>query len=93
MIKPEQKNQLTNPVLWVVFVLYAIIIIYGMAHHEPWGDEIHSWNIAKGSNSFFDLISNTRYEGHPPVWYIILWTISKFTHDTAYFQLIHLIIA
>ena len=64
-----------------------------MSHHELWGDEIHSWNIAKGSNSFPDLIFNTRFEGHPPVWYLILWTISKFTHDSTSFQLIHLIIA
>jgi len=64
-----------------------------MFHHELWGDEIHSWNIAKASGSFFELISNTRYEGHPPVWYIILWTISKFTHDAFAIQVVHLIIA
>ena len=64
-----------------------------MFHHELWGDEIHSWNIAKASGSFFELISNTRYEGHPPVWYIILWTISKFTHDPFAIQVIHLVIA
>ena len=64
-----------------------------MAHHELWGDEIHSWNIAKGSNSFPDLISNTRFEGHPPVWYIIIWAISKVTRDPTSIQLIHLIIA
>ena len=64
-----------------------------MFHHELWGDEIHSWNIAKGSIGFFDLLSNTRYEGHPPVWYIILWTISKFTHDLFAIQFAHLVIA
>lgn len=64
-----------------------------MIHHELWGDEIHSWNIAKGSESFFDLLSNTRYEGHPPLWYIILWMISKFTHDPFAIQVVHLAIA
>ena len=64
-----------------------------MLHHELWGDEIHSWNIAKASGSLFELISNTRYEGHPPVWYIILWTISKFTHDPFAIQVVHLITA
>src|SRR6185503_14787340 len=63
------------------------------AHHEMWGDEIHSWNIAKGSRGFFGLINNSRYEGHPPAWYVILWSISKFTHNLAYVQAVHLIIA
>jgi hypothetical protein len=64
-----------------------------MSHHELWGDEIHSWNIAKGSGSFADLISNIKYEGHPPVWYAVLWAISKFTHNLAYVQIVHLVIA
>ena len=64
-----------------------------MLHHELWGDELHSWNIAKGSISYPELISNIRYEGHPPLWYTILWAISKFTHQVEYMQLIHWIIA
>ena len=89
--KPQYA--LKNPVLWGVFILYAIVAGYIMIHHELWGDELHSWNIAKASGSFPDLISNTRYEGHPPLWYILLWTISKFTHDPVYMQWIQLVIA
>jgi hypothetical protein len=89
----ETKKNFSNPILWGVFILYTIVAGFTMFHHELWGDEIHSWNIAKGSSSFFDLIINTRYEGHPPVWYTILWAVSKFTHDTSYLQLIHLLIA
>ena len=64
-----------------------------MLHHELWGDEIHSWNIAKASLSFFDLLSNTRYEGHPPIWYVMLWSISKLTHDPVALQFLNLIIS
>lgn len=79
--------------LWAIFVLYLIVAGYAIAHHELWGDEIHSWNIAKASSSFSDLINNTRYEGHPPVWYSILWSISKFTHNLEYVQAVQLLIA
>ena len=89
----HSKNSFSKTMLWVVFGLYIAIAGYTMFHHELWGDEFHSWNIAKGSNSFFDLIQNRRYEGHPPVWYIVLWCISKFTHNLAYVQLVHLTIA
>lgn len=64
-----------------------------MFYHEPWGDELHCWNIAKASGSLGELLYNKRYEGHPPVWYIILWATAKFTHDPVYMQVVHLIVA
>src|SRR5688572_7189675 len=90
---PGTKSSLTNPKLWAIFFLYIITAGYAIAHHELWGDEIHSWNIAKASGSFFDLLTNTRYEGHPPVWYFILWTISKFTYNTDYIQVVQFLMA
>ena len=89
----ETRSSLANPVLWITFILYLIVLGYTVAHHEPWGDEIHSWNIAKGSTGYLELIHNTRYEGHPPVWYTVLWTISKFTHNFEFVQAIHWSIA
>lgn len=79
--------------LWLVMLIYILTAGYTIFHHEPWGDELHSWNIAKASNHFFALIYNTRYEGHPPIWYIVLWTISKFTHNFLYVQWVHLLFA
>lgn len=87
------NRPLSSPVLWVTFILYVFLAGYTIAHHEMWGDEIHSWNIAKGSTGFTDLINNSRYEGHPPAWYIILWSVSKFTHDPAFAQATHVAIA
>ena len=89
----ETRRSIDFLVLSGVFIIYAVLAGYAMIHHELWGDEIHSWNIAKASNGFFDLISKTRYEGHPPLWYIILWTISKFTHDPTSIQIAHVVIA
>jgi hypothetical protein len=79
--------------LWSAFVVYVIVLFFTISHHELWGDEVHSWNIAKGSGSYIDLIHHTRFEGHPPVWYTILWTISKFTHDLAYMQAAQFVLA
>ena len=87
------RTSFERPILWGVFFVYLIVSGYTMIHHEMWVDEIHSWNIAKGSPGYFDLIYNTRYEGHPPIWYTILWTISKFTHNVVYVQMVHWLIA
>jgi hypothetical protein len=84
---------LRNKTLWTIFLAYILISGYTMAHHEPWGDEVHSWNIAKGSGSYPQLIENRRFEGHPPVWYTILWSISKLTHNIGYVQTVQWIIA
>src|SRR5215216_3053360 len=89
----DSYASLTQLKTWGVFFLYVIVAAYAMSQHEPWGDEIHSWNIAKASANLGELFSNIRYEGHPPVWYLVLWSISKFTHDFAYVQLVQFIIA
>lgn len=79
--------------LWVVFAVYAVLSAWSMLHHVPWGDEVHSWNIAKSSGSFGDLLANSRYEGHPPGWYTILWIISRFTHRVGWIQAVQWTIA
>lgn len=80
-------------ILLVTFFFYAAALVLSISNHEMWGDEIHSWNIAKGSHSYIDLLRNSRFEGHPPVWYSILWMISKFTHNLTYVQIVHGLIA
>ena len=79
--------------LRTTFVLYALLLIYAGLHHELWGDEVHSWNIAKGSGSYPDLLANRRYEGHPPAWYTLLWLISRFTHQVIFMQAMQWLIA
>ena len=63
-----------------VFILYSGLVLAGMYYHELWGDELHSWNIVKGSNSLGELFRNIRYEGHPPLWYIYLYCFTRFSH-------------
>lgn len=40
--------------------------------HSPWLDEWQALLIAQESPTFADLMANLRYEGHPPLWYLIL---------------------
>lgn len=80
------RNHWRRPILWVAFGLYMALLIFAMTRHELWGDELQAWNLAKGSGSLGDLLRNTRFEGHPPAWFIVLWFISKLTHDPAWIQ-------
>lgn len=78
--------------IWTIFLFYLVLSGYALLHHELWSDELHSWNIAKGSSSFPELIAHTRYEGHPPGWYILLWLLSKLSHRLIVLQLAQWII-
>ncbi len=77
---------------WILYFIYLIVLALSISKHELWGDELHSWNIAKASSGLSDLIMNTRYEGHPPFWYILLFVLTKFTHDPSYMQYLHFLI-
>lgn len=77
----------------ICFLAYLALLAFSMTHHELWGDEIHSWNIAKASGTLSDLFQNIRYEGHPPLWYICLWSVSKLTHQAYIFQFLHFLFA
>ena len=77
----------------VVFLFYVLLLGFVLMHHELWGDEVHTWNLAKGSATYADLIANRRYEGHPPGWHSLLWVITRFTHNVAFMQAAQWLIA
>lgn len=78
---------------WTIWLLYAALSLWVMWHHELWADELHSWNIARESNSLIELVHNMRYEGHPAGWLALLWAIARFTHDPFAMQMAQWLIA
>lgn len=89
----NDRTKWSRRLLPVSFVLYLALLAVSMYHHELWGDELHSWNFSKGSDSYPELIRNIRYEGHPPVWYSLLWLLSKCTHEAGYIQWVQFVLA
>lgn len=83
----------TNYYLYTLTLLYFIISFIGILHHELWLDESHHWLIARDSNSFLELIQNTRYEGHPILWNILLYGITRFTLNPFWMQFLHILIS
>lgn len=60
---------------WVVgaiVALYAGVVAYTAAHHEPWRDEVVPMSFAKGVSSLGELWEVLRYQGHPILWYLVL---------------------
>ncbi len=87
---PGKKKLIQAVFLSGLFFIIEFILVH---FHEMWSDEVHSWGIAASSHSFSQLIYNTRYEGHPELWYIVLFTLQLFTHNIFYMQVLHVLIA
>lgn len=51
-----------------IFTLQAVLVL----GHEPWLDEWQALQISLQSPDLAALLENLRYEGHPPLWYLIL---------------------
>jgi hypothetical protein len=80
---------------WLVAIItfaYSLIGLTGIIHHEVWLDEAHHFLLAQESISLTDLFEKTKYEGHPQLWDILLFVVTRFTHDIFYMQLFNLLI-
>ena len=60
---------------WLALPLFGALLWLGLRAHELWRDETQAWAVARDSGSLFQLLATgIRYEGHPPLWYCLLYT-------------------
>lgn len=73
--KAEKSGLFIAATLGVFFVIGLITLL----RHEMWRDELGCWLMAGQAASLFDLLQNIRYDGHPILWYLQLFTLTRFT--------------
>jgi len=73
-----------------IFLVVQLVLVH---FHEVWADETHAWEIVKCSHSLKELFFITRYEGHPKLWFLILYFLQKFTLNYVAMQVLHVFIA
>ncbi len=79
-----------------VAVIASVFLICGLIrvlHHEMWRDELQAWMLSIDSGSLAALLKNHLYEGHPLLWYVLLYFVGKISSAPVAMQLIHLAIA
>ena len=59
-------------VLAAAFAAWSALAIAGSMAHEPWWDEAQAWLVAREVPLPELLTRVTRYEGHPPFWFLLL---------------------
>jgi hypothetical protein len=80
-------------VRWVVLVAFVVLVGTTMWRHEMWRDELQAWMIARATHSLPDLFDNIRYEGHPALWYLLLWPLAQINRSPVMMQGAQLVIA
>jgi hypothetical protein len=88
--KLRKKNFILNALLLAVF---SGLSLAGILRHEIWLDEAQHFLIARDSSSLAQMIHACRNEGHPLLWNLLLFVITRFTADPFYMQMAHLLIA
>ena len=81
LLAEREQGPYFSLVLTGVFYL-ALCWVHG--HHELWRDEMHSWNVARNAGGLWDLLVGVRrYEGHPFLWYYLLFLASRVSRSAA----------
>ena len=57
----------------VITAGYAVVVTWAAANHEPWRDEVVPLSIARAARSLADLAAPLKFEGHPILWYLLIW--------------------
>jgi hypothetical protein len=60
---------------------FAGFFLAQLIHHQPWQDELNGWGMAVASHNLAALYHFLHYEGHPSLWYLLLWIAARWTHS------------
>jgi hypothetical protein len=77
---------------FILFVFFILSLI-GIFRHEIWLDEAQHFLIARDSRNLAELFSICRFEGHPILWDILLFIITRFSSNPFWMQIIHILIS
>ena len=78
--KPRQGVSSYTRDLLLALPFLALLYVQ-LAHHVLWRDELNALGIVWASPTIPSLFWHIHHEGHPWLWYMILWIPSRFTQS------------
>ena len=82
----EAPRVAAGPALWVrrpwvsdlaLTLPFLLLFMVQLVHHQMWRDEVNAFALARSSPDLPTLFHYIHYEGHPWLWYVMLWLVSK----------------
>ena len=58
---------------FAIWIVYCVMLAMVVPWHEPWSNEAQAWLLARELSIPKLLLYYLRYEGHPALWYLVLW--------------------
>ena len=94
-LQPQAEDGSRGETPFAIAVTAAFALVSGavMTRHEMWSDELQAWMISRDATGLVSLWHNLRYEGHPGLWHLLLFILSRFTRNPAAMQGLHLALA
>jgi hypothetical protein len=93
----QTENPFVNPRRTIVSVailgIWLSIVIFTATRHELGRDEVRAFSLARAATSPLDLYGLTKYEGHPVLWYLILYVGRLIVHTPVVLPIISIVIA
>lgn len=88
----HHMNQSTKN-LTLLWLAYLVTLVLAVTRHEMWRDEHQAWTLVTHSATLGELWQNTRYEGHPLLWFLLLWPLARLTNNAVAMQVVHTLLA
>jgi hypothetical protein len=82
-LAPLERALAATPA-WLLAVAALLALQLALiATHEPWRDEYQALQIAVQSPDMAGLLQSLRYEGHPPLWFLVLRALAHVVQPLA----------
>lgn len=81
-----RNSQKATAAFYSVLGVFAVLLALATFKHEMHMDEVLAWLIARHSHGVLDLLRHLRYEGHPALWYLLIYPLSRFSDQVAWIK-------
>ena len=78
-----------NAATYTFLGLFAILLAFVTTRHEMYVDEGQAWLIARDSQNLLEVFQHLRYEGHPALWYLLLYLPAHLSAGIVWMQAIN----
>jgi hypothetical protein len=89
--KPHPTHALTWEWRFALFLTLAfgIVCLLTLLRHEMWRDEIEVFVMARDSATLGDLFRSAKLSGHPGLWHLLVYALTRVTHRPVAMQLLN----
>lgn len=88
----DVTEELSPVAMMAVMAVYSAIVILLALRHEFWRDEVRALTYSI-DNGFPGIFTKLRHEGHPALWFLILWVAFRVFHSVLVLPIASAVIA